>query len=139
MASSNSFAATILKGVFGSKKGADAPATLYIALSSTAPTVTDGTIGNVTEPAAGGYQRLAVTNNDANWSVVGRVASNVLQLEFSTATDSWGAQVGHAVLFDAASGGSAFTSCALGAATTVNAGTRVVLPAGALTVTIPTS
>lgn len=139
MSTSNTLATQVLKGVFGSSKGSTAPATLYIALSSTAPTLSSGVLTNITEPSAGGYARLAVTNNDSNWTISGRVAANTLQLEFTTATGSWGSAVTHAVIYDASTSGNALASCALGSSTTVSTGTRVVLAASALTVTVPTS
>lgn len=80
------------------------PATLYVGLSSTTPTQNSGSAApywNVTEPTAGGYARVAVTNGTASWSVNGTLSTatntggwtmqNAVAVTFPASTASWGA------------------------------------------------
>lgn len=137
MATSDTFATTYLKGVFGSSKGSTAPATVYVALSSTAPSVVAGVLGNITEPTNGSYARVAITNNDTNFTTSGRTVTNNVAVEFPTATANWNANAAYAVLYDAATTGNALVSCSLGSSTAVLTGVRVVLDAGSITLTVP--
>jgi hypothetical protein len=78
------------------------PATLYFALSTTAPNP-DGT--NVTEPSDSAYERLAVARNTTNWSTGGTgTAANAIELIWVTAEDDWDT-VAYMAIFDAATGG----------------------------------
>lgn len=109
-----------------------APATYYVALSTTAPTNT-GT--NVTEPSGGGYARVAVVNNATNFpAAASRAKSNGTVVTFPTATASWGT-ITHFALYDAATAG---TMRAWGALTTSQAVASDAIadfPAGSLTIT----
>lgn len=109
-----------------------APATYYVALSTTAPTNT-GT--NVTEPSGGGYARVAVVNNATNFpAAASRAKSNGTVVTFPAATASWGT-ITHFALYDAATAG---TMRAWGALTTSQAVASDVIadfPAGSLTIT----
>lgn len=64
------------------------PATVYVGLSTTVPN-DDGT--NFTEPAGGGYARVAVTNSPANWpaAALGQ-KKNAITITFPIATAPWG-------------------------------------------------
>ena len=137
MATSDTFATIYLEGTFGSAKGTNAPATVYVALSSTAPAVSVGVLGNITEPTNGSYARVAITNNDTNWTTTGRTVTNNIAVEFPTATANWDANAAYAVLYDAATAGNALVSCSLGSSTAVLTGVRVVLDAGSITLTVP--
>lgn len=109
-----------------------APATYYVALSTTAPTNT-GT--NVTEPSGGAYARVAVTNNATNFPAAsGRAKSNGTVVTFPTATASWGT-ISHFALYDAATGGTMRAWGALTTAQAVASGAIADFPAGSLTIT----
>ena len=111
-----------------------APTALHVGLSSTTPTVT-GT--NVTEPSGGAYARVSVSAanwadaTDANPSVV----ANGALIEFATATANWvaGANLTHAVLYDAASAGNFLGAAAITVAQPVLNGNTAKLAAGTLT------
>lgn len=78
-----------------------APATVYVALYTVAPT----DAGGGTEATGGSYARVAVTNNDTNWPAASSGAkANGAAITFPTATADWGTVVAFAIL-DAASGG----------------------------------
>lgn len=78
-----------------------APATVYVALYTVAPT----DAGGGTEVSGGSYARVAVTNNDTNWPAASSGAkANGTVITFPTATAAWGECVAFAIL-DAASGG----------------------------------
>ena len=77
------------------------PATVYVALFTSAPDDT----GGGTEVAGGSYARVAVTNNTTNWPAAsGGVKSNGAPITFAQATAPWGT-VGWWAIFDALSGG----------------------------------
>jgi len=78
-----------------------APATVYVALYTTAPT----DAGGGTEVSGGSYARVAVTNNATNWPAAsGGSKSNGTDIIFPTASGSWGTVAAFAIL-DASSGG----------------------------------
>ena len=78
-----------------------APATVYIALFTAAPT----DAGGGTEVSGGSYARVSVTNNDTNWpAAASGVKNNGAEITFPTASANWGTIVAMGI-FDAASGG----------------------------------
>lgn len=78
-----------------------APATVYIALYTVAPTDS----GDGTEVSGGAYARVTVTNNATNWPAASAGAkSNGTTLTFATATASWGTVVAFGI-FDALTAG----------------------------------
>lgn len=82
------------------------PATWYVGLSTTVMS-DDGT--NFTEPVAGAYARVAVTNNITNWPAAVTAAgattkSNGTKITFPNPTGSWGALVAWG-MFTASTGG----------------------------------
>jgi hypothetical protein len=78
------------------------PGTWYVGLYTAMPN-DDGTGG--TECSGGGYARVAVTNNLANWPAAsGGTKANANTIQFPTATLGWGTVVGFG-LFTASSGG----------------------------------
>lgn len=78
-----------------------APATVYIALYTVAPT----DAGGGTEVSGGSYARASVTNNATNWPAAsGGSKSNGTVITFPTATANWGTIVAMGI-FDASSGG----------------------------------
>lgn len=67
-----------------------APATVYIALYTAAPT----DVGGGTEVTGGSYVRKSVTNNATNWPAAAAGAkANGTAIEFITATANWGTVV----------------------------------------------
>jgi len=78
-----------------------APATVYVALFTEAPT----DAGGGTEVSGGSYARVAVTNNLTNWPAAsGGAKSNGTEITFPQASGDWGTVVAFAI-FDAASDG----------------------------------
>jgi hypothetical protein len=78
-----------------------APATLYFALFTTAPTDTGGGI----EVTGTGYTRASSTNNTSNWSnATSGSKTNATQITFPAATGTWGS-VNAIGIFDASTGG----------------------------------
>ena len=74
-----------------------APATVYVALFTAAPT----DAGGGTEVTGGSYARAAVTNNATNFPAAAAGAkSNGTEIAFAAATASWGTVVAFGV-FDA--------------------------------------
>ena len=80
-----------------------APATLYLALSKTAPTA-DGT--NVTEPVGNNYARVAIANNKTSFTNCDNNGSvkNKIRVTFPESSGNWGLQT-HFAFFDTATGG----------------------------------
>lgn len=78
-----------------------APATVYVSLY----TATPGDAGGGTEVSAGGYGRVAVTNNATNWPAAAAGAkSNGTDIEFAEATADWG-EIQAFGIFDAVTAG----------------------------------
>lgn len=90
----------LLDHVFGAASYS-APATLYFALFTAAPSDS----GGGTEVSGGSYARVGVTNNATNFPAASAGAkSNGTAINFGTATANWGTIVAAAV-FDASSAG----------------------------------
>ena len=105
------------------------PATLYLGLSQ----IPANKNGSVNEPVGGGYARVAVTNNLANFPAasVGTKA-NASTATFPSPSGAWGTLV---CLFvcDAASGGNVLAMADLTVAKTINSGgTPATVAPGAL-------
>jgi hypothetical protein len=100
---SNTLELLMLDAVLG-KVAYVAPATVYVALFTTAPTSAGGGV----ECAGGSYARAAMTNNLTNWpSATGGgpgSKSNGTAITFPTASAAWGTVAAFGI-FDAASGG----------------------------------
>ena len=78
-----------------------APASVYIALFTAAPSDT----GGGTEATGGSYARVTVTNNATNWPAAsGGAKSNGTEIAFAEATASWGTVVAFGI-FDAVTAG----------------------------------
>lgn len=104
------------------------PATVYVALFTSAPTVA----GGGTEVSGGAYARAAVTNNTTNWPApVAGVQSNAVAVTFAQATAAWGT-VTHIGFFDALSGGNLTDFAPLASSRTVAVGDQVSFPIGGL-------
>lgn len=82
------------------------PTTLYVALSTTAPTE-DST--NVTEPVASSYSRIAIEANTSNWteSTNGEL-TNAVVFRFPEATEAWSTasnKITHFAIYDSLTDG----------------------------------
>lgn len=78
-----------------------APATVYLALYTVAPT----DAGGGTEVTGGSYVRKSVVNNATNWPAAsGGAKSNGVEFTFVTATADWGTVVAFGI-FDASTAG----------------------------------
>jgi len=108
-----------------------APATVYVALYTVAPT----DAGGGTEVSGGDYARVAVTNNDTNFPAASSGAkANGTEITFPTATASWGEVVAFAIL-DASSGGNFLYWGDLTVAKTIGSGDTAKFAVGDLDVT----
>lgn len=77
------------------------PATVYVALYTSAPT----DAGGGTEVSGGSYARAAVTNNATNFpAAASGLKTNGTAITFATASGAWGTAT-HFGVFDALSGG----------------------------------
>ncbi len=109
---------------------------IFIGLSTADPTE-DGS--GIAEPAGGSYARVQYSDNTldptaANWSVTNDVATNANDVDFGTATGSWGT-VTHFFLSDAISAGNMLHFAVLTASKVIGNGDPVKFPASTLTVT----
>lgn len=107
------------------------PATVYLALFTSAPT----DAGGGTEVSGGAYARVAVTNNATNWpAATGGTKKNGTAITFPTATANWGTVVAFAI-FDAATAGNILHWGDLTVAKTVTTGDTPSFAANAITIT----
>jgi hypothetical protein len=103
-----------------------APATVYIALYTVAPTGA----GGGTEVSGGSYARVAVTNNLTNFpSASAQSKSNGVLWNFGTATANWNTIVAAAV-YDASTGGNELYWGPLATPRTVLSGDSFNIPIG---------
>lgn len=140
MSFTNRTAQALLNALFGktSNFGALASApTIYVGLSSTTPTEAGA---NVTEPSSGGYARVATVAGDWNAASLADPSAldNANVITFPVATGDWlsGADLTHAVLFDAATSGNVLASAALAVAKPVMNGDTASFAAGSIDVTL---
>lgn len=108
--------------------------TVYVALSSTTPTLAGG---NVTEPSGGSYARVTTTGATWNAAASGS-ATNAAAITFPAATADWvsGSNLTYGVLFDAATDGNCLGYGVLTVAKNVLEGDTASIAIGGLTVTI---
>lgn len=115
----------VLDHVFGGV-AYSAPATLYIALFTTAPT----DAGGGTEVSGGSYVRQACA-----FTVSGNLATNTAAEEWPAASASWGTIVAVAV-FDASTSGNMLAWGNLTTNKTIDTGDVFRIPAGDLDITL---
>lgn len=121
----------LLDHVFGNA-AYSAPASLYIALFTAAPS----DAGGGTEVSGSGYDRVEVTNDATNFPAAsGGAKSNGQAIAFPMATGSWGT-VTHFGIFDADSGGNLLAWGALDTSRAVANLDIVYFPAGELDITL---
>lgn len=120
----------LLDHVFGAA-AYTAPATLYAALFTAAPT----DAGGGTEIATGSYARVAITNNLTNFPVAsGGAKANGTAITFPQATANQGTAVAMG-LFDASSDGNMLVWSTLTNSRSIFAGDIASFPAGSVTFT----
>lgn len=108
-----------------------APATVYVALYTVAPT----DAGGGTEVAAGDYARVTVTNNATNFPAAsGGAKSNGTEITFSEATSDWGTVVAFSIM-DAATSGNFLYWADLSASKAIGSGDTAKFAIGDLDVT----
>lgn len=112
-------------------KTAYAEPTVYVGLYTTVPTMPAGTGG--TEVSGGSYARVELTGNTAA-AASGSAASSA-DLNFATATASWGTIAGIG-LFDAATAGNLLWAGPLTASKAVGSGDTFSIPSTDLTVAL---
>jgi hypothetical protein len=109
------------------------PATMYLALFVASPT----DAGGGSEVSAGGYARVAVLNNTANWPAASGTAAtktNGAPFTFPTATAGWGT-VNSFALFDSASAGNLLYWGPLVLPKVVGAGDTLAFGVGSISIT----
>jgi hypothetical protein len=122
----------ILNEVFG-KTDYVAPTTLYLALSTTAPTKAGG---SVTEPAGGAYGRVAITNNVTNFPAsTASSKANGAVFTFAEATAAWGT-ISNWAIFDAVTAGNLLVYGTVATAKTIDIGDTPSFNTGTLTITM---
>jgi hypothetical protein len=111
-----------------------APATLYLALFTTAPTDAGGGV----EVTGGSYARAASTNNLTEWpAATGALATkqNANDITFATATASWGTVVAFG-FFDTITAGNLLAWADLDTNKTIDNGDTAKFAANAITITL---
>ncbi len=120
----------IMGNLFKTQTSPALPASYYLGLSTTAPTVAGG---NVTEPASGkGYARVQLTGLTAPSN---GVVKNGTALQFPESTASWGT-ITHYVVYDAATSGNLLFYGALSSSRTVETDTILTIKANELSITL---
>ena len=123
----------LLDQIFGAQAYV-APATLYVALSTTTPS-DDGT--NFTEPSGNAYARVAVTNNKTNFNTAAAGAvDNAVSIDFAQATPAGWGTVTHFGIYDASSAGNLLAWGALTASKAIDALDTAKFAAGDLNATL---
>ena len=103
-----------------------APATLYVALFTAAPSDS----GGGTEVSGGGYARQTIA-----FTTSGDTTSNNAAIEFPTATANYGT-VTHVGVYDASSAGNLMAWAALTSSKTIETGDVFRIPSGDLDITL---
>lgn len=105
------------------------PTTWFVALFTAAP----GETGGGTEVSGGSYARTAVTFTVSGTAPT--LATNSANVEFPTASGSWGT-VTHVAVFDASTTGNMLAYAALTSSKTIASGDVFRIPAGDLDITL---
>ena len=125
MSFSNYLETKVLDHVFGAT-AYTAPATLYVALFTTAP----GEAGGGTEISGSGYARQSVA-----FTTTGDTTSNTAAVEFPTASGSWGT-ISYAAVYDALTSCNQMCYATLASAKTIASGDVFRIPTGDLDITL---
>mgnify|MGYP001575062174 CR=1 FL=1 len=123
--------AAILQYVFG-RVSFTPPPLWFAGLSSTE--ITEAGTG-ATEPGIGNYARVAIPNSTVGFTYSGNQITNGTQIQFPTATISWG-QLNYLFFSDLASGGSIYARGSLSPSQTIGVNQRLFLDPGDLLLTL---
>lgn len=102
----NEYKHKLLGHIFGNRPFT-VPSSIYVGISKTA-CLADGT--GITEVTGGNYARVAIVNNDTNWTVpTNKQVKNINTVTFNTASTDWNTYVAsggilYAVFFSAPTG-----------------------------------
>lgn len=120
----------IMGNVFETKTSPALPSTVYLGLSSSAPSV-DGS--GVSEPlASAGYARVALTSlSEPSNGVI----QNESEISFPESSASWGTMT-HFVLYDSATNGNLLMFNSLSQARSIETATIVMVKTGSLKLTL---
>ncbi len=120
-----------LQSMFGSNHSDMWADPIYVGISSTDPTTT------VTEPTDTAYARVAVANDDTEWSQPeGHTKTNLNDLLFPAAVNDWGT-LAYVFLADGPTGtASLYASDTLTTPQTILAGDILQIPVGGLVVSV---
>lgn len=122
----------IMGNVFHSKTDPSLPSTMYIGLSSSAPSL-DGS--GVTEPTGGNYTRVLFT--DLSEPSDGTI-TNSQDVEFPESTADWGTMT-HYVIYDSKTGGTLLAYGDLEKSRVIQAESQARFLAGRITITLQNS
>ena len=125
MSFSNTYETNVLTWTF-TNSAVTRPTAWYIGLFTSDP----GETGSGTEVSGGSYARESVT-----FSVSNDTATNTANIEFPTATASWGT-VSHAAVYDASTGGNIIAYAALTTSKAIDTGDILRIPAGDFDITL---
>lgn len=125
MSFSNTYETNVLTWTF-TNSAVTRPTAWYIGLFTSDPTEA----GTGTEVSGGSYARQSAT-----FSVSGDTATNTANIEFPTATASWGT-VSHAAVYDALTGGSIIAYAPLTTSKAIDTGDILRIPAGDFDITL---
>lgn len=125
MSFSNTYETNVLTWTF-TNSAVTRPTAWYIGLFTSDPTEA----GTGTEVSGGSYARESAT-----FTVSGDTATNAANIEFPTATASWGT-VSHAAVFDALTGGNIIAYAALTTSKAIDTGDILRIPAGDFDITL---
>lgn len=119
-----------LDACYGGSKSSVWPATVYMALFAGDPADT-----GVELTSAGGYARVAITNDTTHWpAAAGGQKANALEVAFPASSAAWSATATHFALMSALTAGNKLDSALLTSPVAVTAAaTTVVFPANSLT------
>jgi hypothetical protein len=109
-----------------------APASLYVALFTAAPSDS----GGGTEVSGNAYARVQVTNDSTTWSRATSTVSNIIAITFAAPSPSAWGTVTHYGVFDASSAGNLIDWGALTNARSTAVGVALSFAIGALTFTM---
>lgn len=125
MSFSNTYETNVLTWTF-TNSAVTRPTAWYIGLFTSDPTEA----GTGAEVSGGSYARQSAT-----FSVSGDTATNTANIEFPTATASWGT-VSHAAVYDALTGGSIIAYAPLTTSKAIDTGDILRIPAGDFDITL---
>lgn len=132
MSASNYLEGKILDHTFGLATFT-APANLYVALYTAAPSDSGG--GTEVTIGSNAYARVQVTNSSSTWTRSSNVVSNSITVTFPAPTPSGWGTITHFTFMDASSAGNQIGWGALAVSRSTSVGVALAFAVGDLTVT----